>query len=55
MSLQEVKTMAQEWMEDYNHNRSHSALEKLTPIEYLERYNQTTEMSSLELCGISGS
>lgn len=38
MSLREVKIMANEWIEDYNYNRAHSALGKLTPMEYLERY-----------------
>ena len=35
--------MAEEWMIDYNTERSHDSLGKLTPIEFLERYNQRME------------
>ena len=42
-SLSEVRMMAEEWMIDYNTERSHDSLDKLTPIEFLERYNQATE------------
>jgi putative transposase len=46
-SLSEVRIMAEEWMIDYNTERSHDSLGKLTPIEFLERYNQTAEKVSL--------
>lgn len=35
--------MTEEWLIDYNTERSHDTLGKLTPIEFLERYNQATE------------
>ena len=40
-SLDEVRAMAKEWIEDYNKNRPHSILNKLSPIEYLHQYNYT--------------
>lgn len=46
-SLSEVRAMAEEWMIDYNMERSHDALGKLTPIEFLERYNHATEKVTL--------
>jgi putative transposase len=46
-SLSEVRMMAEEWMIDYNTERSHDALGKLTPIEFLQRYNQATEKVTL--------
>jgi putative transposase len=46
-SLAEVRTMTEEWMVDYNTERSHDSLGKLPPIEFLERYNQTTEKVTL--------
>ena len=46
-SLSEARTMTEEWMIDYNTERSHDSLGKLTPSEYLERYNQTTEKVTL--------
>ncbi len=33
-SIDEVKLITEEWMEDYNHNHSHKSLGKLSPIEY---------------------
>lgn len=46
-SLSEIRVMAEEWMIDYNTERSHDSLGKLTPIEFLERYNQRIEKVSL--------
>nr|MBL0703753.1 transposase [Sulfurospirillum sp.] len=31
--------MLQEWIDDYNHHRPHAVLGKLSPIEYLNKYN----------------
>ena len=31
--------MTQEWIYDYNNYRPHSTLDKLSPIEYLDKYN----------------
>ena len=38
-TLSEVKTMTEEWVYDYNNHRPHSTLGKLSPIEYLDKYN----------------
>jgi putative transposase len=45
-TLSEVRAMAEDWMEDYNNERSHDSLDKLTPMEYLERYNQQQKKSA---------
>jgi putative transposase len=45
-SLSEVRVMAEEWMMDYNTERSHDALGKLTPIEYLKRHNKEQKRSA---------
>jgi putative transposase len=39
--------MAKEWIDDYNHNRLHTVLNKLSPIEYLEQYNLVANYSDL--------
>ena len=44
-TLDEVKVMAKEWIDDYNHHRPHTILGKLSPIEYLKKYNQSTDYS----------
>jgi len=46
-SLSEVKYMAEEWFHDYNHYRPHESLGKLSPIEYLDLYNQSKDYSDL--------
>lgn len=46
--------MAEEWMIDYNAEHSHDSLGKLTPIEFLERYNQIMEKSPYRLSEIWG-
>ena len=38
-TLDEVRVAAREWINDYNYNRPHKFLGKLSPIEYLEKYN----------------
>lgn len=38
-TLDEVKIMAKEWIDDYNNHRPHAVLGKLSPIEYLDKYN----------------
>lgn len=45
-SLSEIRTMAEEWMIDYNTEYAHDSLGKLTPIEYLERYNEQQKKSA---------
>lgn len=45
-TISEVRVMAEEWMNDYNNERSHDSLGKLTPSEYLERYNQQQKKSA---------
>jgi len=44
-TLSEVKTMTQEWVYDYNNYRPHSILGKLSPVEYLDKYNQEKNCS----------
>lgn len=46
-TLDEVKIMAKEWIDDYNNHRPHKILEKLSPVEYLKKYNQTRDSSDL--------
>jgi putative transposase len=43
--LAEVKMMAKEWIDDYNHHRPHTVLRKLSPIEYLDQYNRDKDHS----------
>jgi putative transposase len=45
-SLKEVRDHVEEWIYDYNHHRPHEALNDLTPIQFLERYNQDQEKSA---------
>lgn len=45
-SIKEVRAMASEWVADYNLHRPHTALNAMSPVEFLDRYNQ-----SKELCG----
>lgn len=45
-TLHEVRVVAKEWMDDYNNHRPHDALGKLTPNEYLLKYNSNTGCSA---------
>jgi putative transposase len=45
-SLKEVRDHVSEWIHDYNHHRPHEALNDLTPIQFLERYNLTQGKSA---------
>jgi len=45
-SLKEVREKTQEWMMDYNYHRPHEALDDLSPIEFLQRHNQTKKLSA---------
>ena len=45
-TLYEVKIVLKDWAYDYNYHRPHSTLGKLSPIEYLDRYNQTKNYST---------
>ena len=38
-TLAEVRMMTEKWVYDYNYHRPHSTLDKLSPIEYLDKYN----------------
>ncbi len=38
-TLAEVRLMAKDWIDDYNHHRPDTVLGKLSPIEYLNEYN----------------
>jgi putative transposase len=45
-TINEVKIMAKEWIDDYNHHRPHVVLGKLSPIEYLDKYNLVMNYSA---------
>lgn len=45
-TLSEVKIVLKEWVDDYNYHRPHTVLGKLSPVEYLNRYNQTQDYSA---------
>lgn len=45
-TLDEVREAAKEWIDDYNYNRPHQFLGKLSPIEYLEKYNLAQSYSA---------
>jgi len=36
---EEVCSVAKSWINDHNYNKSQKFLEKLSPIEYFEKYN----------------
>lgn len=38
-TLDEAREAAKEWIDDYNSNRPHKFLDKLSSIEYLKKYN----------------
>ena len=38
-TLSEVKIMIEKWVYDYNNYRLNSTLGKLSPVEYLDKYN----------------
>lgn len=40
--IQQVRTLAEEWMQDYNHNRPHDALEGRSPMDMLTVDSWTT-------------
>jgi putative transposase len=47
-SLQQVREIAWEWMNDYNEQRPHESLNNMTPTAYKEKV--TAENSNLKLC-----
>lgn len=36
-TIQDVRLLTDEWMKDYNENRSHESLNNMTPMEYIEK------------------
>ncbi len=46
-TLSEVRAITEEWIDQYNEERPHDALEDLTPFEYREAHLQR-EYSSLD-------
>lgn len=45
-SLQEIRTMAEEWRMDYNLERPHKALGYLSPVNYLKQWEDSNSESS---------
>ncbi len=41
-TLEDVKTETEKWLGVYNQHRPHDSLGNLTPIEYLQKFNQKT-------------
>ena len=46
--LNEVRQLTEEWIEEYNNNRPHEALNNLTPIEW-KKHLEMGKLSNLEL------
>lgn len=42
--LKEAKQIIEEWKDDYNHHRPHSALNQMTPMEYKKQFILTHEV-----------
>lgn len=38
--------MVKEWMIDYNHHRTHEALDNLSPIQFRKRHNHNQILSA---------
>ena len=43
LSLNEVKEITQEWIEDYNHHRPHGSLKNCSPIEFAKQWALTVD------------
>ncbi|HAT60944.1 MAG TPA: IS3 family transposase, partial [Prevotella sp.] len=39
-SIEDVRNITEKWMDDYNNNRPHLALENLTPNEFLKKFEE---------------
>ena len=37
-TLNEVQTITERWLKEYNEERPHDSLEDMTPMEYLNKY-----------------
>ena len=48
ISLQQVREIAWQWLNDYNNQRPHEALNNMTPTAYREKI--IAENSNLKLC-----
>ncbi len=46
-TLLEAKVLLEDWRTEYNHNRPHSALGTLSPVEFAEAW--TTQYRQLQL------
>ncbi len=47
LSLNDVREKIETWRRDYNEFRPHSALDNMTPEEYVKKHLKTPEISSL--------
>ncbi|KAI9549732.1 putative insertion element IS407 uncharacterized 31.7 kDa protein-like [Daphnia sinensis] len=57
ISLNEVKEITQEWMEDYNHHRPHGSLNNCSPMEFakqwaltVDNFSEVTTINTLNSC-----
>ena len=43
-SFNEVRTMCEEWRQDYNHERPHKSLGYLSPLRYASRWREEQQL-----------
>ena len=43
ISLEEVRDVTREWLEDYNHHRPHGSLNKCSPVEFAKQWALTVD------------
>lgn len=46
LSLQEAPAIIEVWRKDYNEVRPHSSLDDLTPMEYIQKYNEARQLTA---------
>jgi putative transposase len=43
ISLEEVRDVTREWLEDYNHHRPHGSLNNCSPVEFAKQWALTVD------------